>query len=220
MVNGGVVKIGNGTVDVLSGGSANVAFLSTGSGGLWIADTFGSSTVFTGTVSGFSGVSHTNNKQFIDLIDLTSVGGMTVSYTSAASHTSGTLMIVSIGSTAASIELIGAYSQGEFSLTSGINGTVKITDPTAVNGGNVAPGPAGDTSRRCPSKTPIFSRSWSVKYWRTETSIPFSAKRWAYSDMPSVASQSAISRGAGAFTTRAPPATPSLLSDRAYRSLR
>jgi hypothetical protein len=52
-------------------------------------------------------------------------------------------MVVSAGSTAASIELIGAYSQGEFSLASGINGTVKITDPTVVDGGSVAPGPAG-----------------------------------------------------------------------------
>ena len=43
-----------------------------------------------------------------------------------------------------------------------------------------------------PSRTPTFSRSWSVKWRRTETSIPFSAKRWAYSDRPSLSSQSAI----------------------------
>ena len=38
VVNGGAVLVGNGIVDVLSGGSANVSFQSTGSGGLEIAD--------------------------------------------------------------------------------------------------------------------------------------------------------------------------------------
>ena len=39
VVSGGAVVVGNGLVDVLSGGSANVKFLSNGSGGLEIADT-------------------------------------------------------------------------------------------------------------------------------------------------------------------------------------
>ncbi len=34
VVSGGAVTVGNGIVDVLSGGTANVAFLSTGTGGL------------------------------------------------------------------------------------------------------------------------------------------------------------------------------------------
>ena len=38
VVSGGAVVVGNGIVNVLSGGSANVAFVSTGSGGLEIAD--------------------------------------------------------------------------------------------------------------------------------------------------------------------------------------
>jgi hypothetical protein len=62
VVTGGAVVVGNGIVDVLSGGTASVGFLANGSGGLEIADTFGSSTVFTGAVSGFGGAGHTNHK--------------------------------------------------------------------------------------------------------------------------------------------------------------
>ena len=51
IVSGGAVVVGNGIVDVLSGGSANVAFRSTGSGGLEIADTHVNSNAFTGAVS-------------------------------------------------------------------------------------------------------------------------------------------------------------------------
>ena len=69
VVSGGAVVVGNGIVDVLSGGTANIAFLSTGSGGLEIADT--SNSRFTGTISGFGGVNHTNHKQFIDLVSVT-----------------------------------------------------------------------------------------------------------------------------------------------------
>src|SRR4029077_22064 len=47
--------------------------------------------------------------------------------------------------------------------------------------------------RRSPRATPIFSKSRSVNSGRTETSMRFSAKRWAYSDMPSFSSQSARS---------------------------
>ena len=39
VVSGGAVKVGNGIVDVLSGGTADVVFQSNGSGGLDIADT-------------------------------------------------------------------------------------------------------------------------------------------------------------------------------------
>ena len=50
----------------------HVAFLSTGSGGLEIADTSANRSAFTGAVSGFGGVNHTNHKQFIDLVSVTS----------------------------------------------------------------------------------------------------------------------------------------------------
>ena len=39
----------------------------------------------------------------------------------------------------ASIELIGAYTSGDFHVASGISGTVAITDPGVVNGGSVGP---------------------------------------------------------------------------------
>ena len=72
MVSGGAVVVGNGVVDVLSGGTANIAFLANGSGGLEIADSPGNVSAFTGTVSGFGGMNHTNHKQFIDLVSVTS----------------------------------------------------------------------------------------------------------------------------------------------------
>ena len=62
----------NGIVDVLSGGSADVAFLSNGSGGLEIEDSANNASAFTGKVSGFGGPGHANHKQFIDLVSVTS----------------------------------------------------------------------------------------------------------------------------------------------------
>ena len=139
IVSGGAVVVGNGIVDVLSGGSANVAFRSTGSGGLEIADTHVNSNAFTGAVFGFGGSNHTNHAQFIDLVSVTSAAHtISFSYTSAAG--SGTLTVSSGGAVVASIELIGAYSSGNFHVTSGIGGTVKITDPVVINGGSVNTG--------------------------------------------------------------------------------
>ena len=136
VVNGGKVEVGNGIVDVLSGGTANVAFLSSDSGGLEIADTNVSSSTFTGTITGFGGVNHTNHKQFIDLVSVTSAPGqITSSYVSSGG--SGTLTVSSGGQLMASIEMIGTYTSASFHITSGISGTVKITDPGIVNGGSV-----------------------------------------------------------------------------------
>ena len=58
VVSGGAVVVGNGIVDVLFGGTADVRFLSNGSGGLEIADTNVTSNAVTGRVSGFGGVNH------------------------------------------------------------------------------------------------------------------------------------------------------------------
>ena len=103
VVSGGAVVVGNGIVEVLSGGSADVAFLSTGSGGLEIADTSVNSNTFTGTVSGFGGVNHANHVQFIDLVSVTSAAHMiSFSYTPALG--SGTLTVSSGGAVVASIE--------------------------------------------------------------------------------------------------------------------
>jgi hypothetical protein len=107
VVSGGAVTVGDGIVDVLSGGTANIAFRSNGSGGLEIADTPGNPHAFSGTVSGFGGVNHTNHKQFIDLVSVTSAAHtISFSYTSAAG--SGTLTVSSGGAIVASIDLVGA----------------------------------------------------------------------------------------------------------------
>jgi fibronectin-binding autotransporter adhesin len=141
VVDGGVVKIGNGIVDVLAGGSARVAFLSTGSGGLEIADTQGSTSAFSGVVSGFGGASHTNHAQFVDLIGVTfNSGQITSSYVSASG--SGTLTVSSGGHAVAAVEFVGNYSAGNFHITAGVSGSVKITDPGVVNGGSVENGNA------------------------------------------------------------------------------
>ena len=139
VVSGGAVKVGNGIVDVLSGGTANVAFLSTGSGGLEIADTLASTSAFTGVVSGFGGANHANHDQFVDLVGVAfNSGQITSSYASAGG--SGTLTVLSGGQVVASIEFVGNYSAGNFHITAGISGTVKITDPGVVNGGSVEVG--------------------------------------------------------------------------------
>ena len=140
--SGGAVVVGNGLVDVLSGGSANVRFLSNGSGGLEIADTDTNPSAFTGTVSGFGGVNHSNHKQFIDLVSVISAGLITSSYVSAnAANTSGTLFVSSGGVEVAAITMVGHYSAGNFHITAGSGGTVEIVDPAVVNGGSVEPGP-------------------------------------------------------------------------------
>ena len=133
VVSGGAVKVGNGIVDVRSGGSASISFLSTGSGGLDIADTLGSTSAFTGVVSGFGGANHTNHVQFIDLVGVAfNSGQITSSYVPAGG--SGTLTVSSGGQVVASIEFAGTYSAGNFHISSGIGGTVKITDPGVVRG--------------------------------------------------------------------------------------
>jgi hypothetical protein len=111
VVSGGAVIVGNGLVDVLSGGTANIAFRSTGSGGLEIADTNANSSAFTGAIFGFGGVNHTNHKQFIDLVSVTSAAHtISFSYTSAAG--SGTLTVSSGGAIVASIDIDGRHRLG------------------------------------------------------------------------------------------------------------
>jgi len=56
---------------------------------------------------------------------------------SAASHTSGALMVSSGGQLVANIDLIGVYSTGDFRLSSGVSGTVEISDPMVIGGGSV-----------------------------------------------------------------------------------
>ena len=147
VVNGGVAEVGDGLVAILGSSSENVNFLSTGSGGLAIADTSGHATAFKGRVSGFGGTAHANKNQFIDLVSVTSAPDtINLSYASAASHTSGTLFVSSGGVQVAAITMVGHYSAGNFVITSGAGGTVEITDPTVPNGGSVEVGARPDTS--------------------------------------------------------------------------
>jgi len=138
---GGIQDVGsggNGIVHVLSGGSADVAFVATGSGGLEIDDTHLNSSTFSGRVTGFGGVNHTNHKQFIDLVSVTSAGLITSSYVPAnGTNTSGTLFVSSGGTQVAAITMVGHYSAGNFHITAGSGGTVEIVDPAVPNGGAV-----------------------------------------------------------------------------------
>jgi trimeric autotransporter adhesin len=143
VVSGGIAQIGNGIVEIAGSSGENVQFLSTGSGGLKIADTVGHTSAFSGRVSGFGGSGHSNHAQFTDLVSVTSAGVITSSYVSANGvNTSGTLFISSGGTMVAAIKMVGSYSVGDFHITSGAGGTVAITDPAVPNGGSVAPGPA------------------------------------------------------------------------------
>lgn len=137
-VSGAAVTVGNGIVKVLSGGSANVAFLATGSGELEIEDSLNHVGAFTGTVSGFGGANHANNKQFIDLVSVSyDFGQIHFNYVSS-SHTSGTLVVLSGGTAVvAQINMVGAYTSANFSAKPDSQGNVEIFDPTVPNGGSV-----------------------------------------------------------------------------------
>ncbi len=145
VVNGGVALIGRGIVDIAGSSGESVKFLSSGDGGLEIANQPGQTSAYSGKVSGFGGVGHTNKTQFIDLPFVDFNPMVSSSYTPAnISNTSGTLFISSGGQLVAAINFVGAYSAGNFHLGAGgirpgISGTV-ITDPAVPNGGSVSSG--------------------------------------------------------------------------------
>ena len=143
VVSGGLVEVGSGTVHIESGGSANVAFLATASGGvLEIDDAANSATAFTGSVSGFGGVNHGNHHQFIDLASVSFASSQIhFSYTSMAG--SGTLSVISGATLVAAIDMIGTYTSANFSARDDGNGNVEIFDPTVPNGGSIELGAAG-----------------------------------------------------------------------------
>jgi hypothetical protein len=94
-------------------------------------------------------VTHTNSSQFIDLVSVTSAGVITSRYVPGnSSNTSGTLFVSSGAHLVAAIKFSGSYSAANFQITSGISGTVEITDPTVPNGGSVEPGPAQSFPRQ------------------------------------------------------------------------
>jgi hypothetical protein len=140
--SGGLVEVGNGLISVLSGGTANIFFAPTGSGQLRIADAADSSTVFSGTISGFGGANHGNQKQSIDLVDVAfTSGAITSRYVSSGGNTSGTLFVSSGSAEVAAINFVGSYTASNFHISSGGVGVI-ITDPGVVNGGAVTDGAA------------------------------------------------------------------------------
>jgi hypothetical protein len=68
--------------------------------------------------------------------------GNTISFSYTPAAGSGTLTVSSGGRVVASIDMIGTYTSANFSITSGVSGTVAIVDPTVVNGGSAELGPA------------------------------------------------------------------------------
>ena len=116
VVNGGVALIGDGLVEIEGSSGESVKFLSNGSGGLQIDDdAAGRASAFSGRVSGFGGSGHSNQTQFIALTGVTSGAGITSSYVPGnAGNTSGTLFVSSGGTLVAAINMVGAYSAGDF----------------------------------------------------------------------------------------------------------
>lgn len=137
-VSGNAVVVGeDGTVDVVSGGSANVAFGVNDNGTLEVADTFGAATsgVFSGTVTGFGGFGGEYPAQLIDLGAVAYSGGFSATY-SATGVDVGTLKVTSGGSTFAAITLDGNYTNATFNIVEDTNNnTVAVSDPLSLVGG-------------------------------------------------------------------------------------
>jgi hypothetical protein len=85
---------------------------------------------YTGKITGFGGVAHANHVQFIDFAGV-SVFGTVISFTSAASHTSGTLTVTD-GAHSASVTLVGKYVTSNFGKVNDGSGHLEIIDPTTV----------------------------------------------------------------------------------------
>jgi autotransporter passenger strand-loop-strand repeat protein len=139
VVSGGVAKVGNGIVEIQGASGENVTFLPNGNGAL-VLDGLGSA--YTGRVSGFGGVGHTNSNQSIDFTSI-NFGGATLTYTRAnSSNTSGTLTVTDGTHHSATVTLVGAYSAGSFQISADSQGHLVITDPVVVDGGSVGIDPA------------------------------------------------------------------------------
>jgi hypothetical protein len=109
-------------------------------GGMEIADTSANSSTFTGKISGFGGINHSNHQQLIDLVSVTSPPNtISLNYISAASHASGTLSVSNGGAVVVAINMIGAYTSANFSARADGSGNVEIFDPAVPNGGSAVP---------------------------------------------------------------------------------
>ena len=140
VTGGGIIKIGNGAAQIEGSGSENVTFVASASGGLLIDDAFLTPTAYSGNITSFGGVTHTNHSQFIDLVQVTSDSTVSAFYTSVTAN-SGMLTVTSglVPVTVAQINFIGHYATSNFQISSGFGGTVMIVDPTVPNGGSVTP---------------------------------------------------------------------------------
>jgi autotransporter passenger strand-loop-strand repeat protein len=125
VVNGGVVEVGNGIVEIAGSSSENVIFQSSGSGGLQL-DELGSA--YKGKISEFGPPDGGNDVQNIDFTGV-DFAGAAVTYTSAnTANTSGTLSVTD-GVHSASVLLVGHYVTSDFQAEN-IGGALAITDPT------------------------------------------------------------------------------------------
>jgi autotransporter passenger strand-loop-strand repeat protein len=132
--NGGLLDsatISGGTVEIGNGGrlSGTASFATSGGGTLQLDQAINYASAGA-VVSGF-----TSGADFIDFIDFLAVGysaGVTTStWTSTTSASSGTLTVIS-GGTSASILLLGNYAAGQFTLASDGNGGTRVSDPPLV----------------------------------------------------------------------------------------
>ena len=130
VTGGGIIKIGNGAAQIEGSGSENVTFVASASGGLLIDDAFLTPTAYSGNITSFGGVTHTNHSQFIDLAQVTSDSTVSAFYTSVTAN-SGVLTVTSglVPVTVAQINFIGHYATSNFQISSGFGGTVMIVDP-------------------------------------------------------------------------------------------
>ena len=134
--------VGNGIVDVFSGGSANVAFLSNGSSGPEIGDSDVNSSAFADKVSGFGGANHSNQKKFIDLVSVTSPAGQIhLPLRSRRWQHQRHAVRLKRSTVVAQINMIGSYTSANFSARADGSGNVEIVDPAVPNGGSVESGP-------------------------------------------------------------------------------
>ena len=117
VVSGGAVKVGNGIVDVLSGGSANVSFLAPAAAGWKSPIPPATTSAFTGRVSGFGGANHSNHKQFIDLISVTSAPGRSLQLRFRPPATPAERCSSPAAARWWLHQFVGAYSAGDFSVT-------------------------------------------------------------------------------------------------------
>lgn len=142
---GGIVKIGDGVVDIQSqADTQEVVFVAGGTGGLEIDDSnflIFPTQGFGGTISGFG----QNTSQFIDLTAVRSDSTVNATYASTGANSGvltvtsaflNVLTLVEVDLIVAQISFVGQYTTSSFKISSGPDGTVEITDPPVAEPGS------------------------------------------------------------------------------------